>query len=89
MHVFYDSENNALVSIMITRMLLSLKRASAGGLGQSWGVDENEDALDPPINPRMFRGVTHFSSSVYPDQVSNVIPIPMETIYTTDEQCHI
>lgn len=78
------SGSNALVSIMITRMLLSLKRASVEGLGQSWGVDERESALDPPTSLRALRGVT-----LYRAQVSNVIPIPMETIYARDEQCHI
>jgi hypothetical protein len=88
LHVFH-SGNNALVSIMITRMLLSLRRASAGSLGQSWDVGGTEGALDPLISPRMLRSVTHFSSSVYRDQVNSVIPIPMETIHTRDKQCRV
>ena len=65
-------------------MLLSLKRASVEGLGQSWRVDDHESVLDPPTSPRTLRGVT-----LYRAQVGNVIPIPMETIHTRDEQCHI
>jgi len=38
--------NNALVPIAIVRTIFSLKRASAEGPGQSWGVDDNESALD-------------------------------------------
>jgi len=69
---------------MITRMMLSLKRASTKGLGQSWIIEENGSGLDPPTGPRMLRGVRHFSSSMYA-QFSDVIPIPMETIHTMDD----
>ena len=85
----FHSGNNVLVSIMITRMLLSLRRASAEDLSRSWGVDENGSSLAFPTSPRMLRGAKHFSSSAGRVQITSVIPIPLETIDTRDEQCHI
>jgi len=66
---------------MITRMLLSLKRTSAKGLDQGWGVGENdEDDLDLPSNSRITHCTVRFSGPVPRAQGDKAIPIAMEML---------
>ena len=77
------------VSIMTTRMLLSLKRTCAEGISQGWVLDvTTECALDPPSTPWIIRGSARFSNPVYRAQVGNGIPISMEVIHIRGERCH-
>jgi len=78
------------MSIMITRMLLSLKRTAAKGSDQGWGVSgETDSILDLPSTPRIVRGSIRFSNHTSHDQLGNGIPIPMEVIHIRDERFHV
>jgi len=79
------------MSIMITRMLLSLKRTAAKGSDQGWGVSgESDSMLDLPSTPRIVRGSVRFSDAAMSHaQLGNGIPIPMEVIHVRDERYHV
>ena len=71
------------MSIMVTRMLLSLKRTSARDSDQGWGVSgRSESTLDPPTSPGVIHGSVRFSD---PIPLCNVVPISMEVIHVKDE----
>lgn len=76
------------VSVMITRMLLSLKKVSAKGFGQGWDVEENnESTLDPPVSPRIICGNADFSNPLFRARVDSIVP--MEIIHIRDEESHM
>ena len=78
----FHSGNNTFVSIMITRMLLSLKRTAANTLDQGWGVGGNEEStLDLPSLLRTVHGAPRSSNPVSRAQPGSVFPIPMEIIH--------
>ena len=75
------------MSIMVTRMLLSLKRTAAKGCDQGWGASgESDSMLDLPSTPRIVRGSVRFSNAVSHTQFGNGISIPMEVIHIRDER---
>jgi len=82
--------SNVFMSIMVTRMLLSLKRTSAQVPDQDWAVTgrslESLSTLDLPSTPGVIRGNVRFSD---PMHLGNVIPIPMEIIHVKDERHHV
>ena len=83
----FHSGSNVFMSIMITRMLLSLKKTAAKGSDQGWGVSgETDSMLDLPSTPRIIRGSARFSSAISHAQVGN--SIPMEVIHVRDERYH-
>lgn len=78
-----------LVSIMTTRMLLSLKRACAEDIRQGWVLEgDTDETRDVPRTPRIIHGSPRFSHVSKP-QIGDTIPIPMEVIHTKDERCHV
>ena len=86
----FHSGSNVFMSIMITRMLLSLKRTAAKDPDQCWGVSEETDSiLDLPSTPRIVRGSVRFSSPVSHSKFGNGIPIPMEVIHIREERDHV
>ena len=86
----FHSGSNVFMSIMITRMLLSLKRTAAKGSDQGWGVSgESDSMLDLPSTPRIVRGSVRFSTTVSHAQLGNGISIPMEVIHIRDERYHV
>jgi len=86
----FHSGNSVFVSIMVTRMLLSLKKSSDKEFFQNLGVDgNNEGTLVPPSSLRIVHGSAGFSSPASRIQVGNVIPIPMEMIRNRDERCDV
>ena len=85
-HAFH-SGNIVFMSIMINRMLLSLKRTATKGSDQDWGVSDN--VLDPPSTLRIARDGARFSSLASHSQFGNGIPIPMEVIHSREERDHI
>lgn len=83
----FHSGSNVFMSIMITRMLLSLKRTAAKGSDQGWGVSgESDSMLDLPCSPRIVRGSLRFSNALSHAKIGNGIPIPMEVIHIRDER---
>lgn len=84
------SGNTVFVSIMTTRMLLSLKRTCAEDISHGWVLDINTGGtLDSPGTPRIIHGMARFSNATPRGEVRNVISIPMEVIHTTDERYHV
>lgn len=78
------------MSIMVTRMLLSLKRTAAKGSDQGWGASEkSESSLDLPSATGIVRGSVRFSNPKSHAQVGDGITIPMEIIHIRDERYHI
>jgi len=71
--------NNVFVPIMITRMLLSLKRTSAKGLCRDWDFCDNDEGI-LPSNIRITRSITRFSDPIPRIQSNKVITIAMETL---------
>jgi hypothetical protein len=77
------------VSIMTTRMLLSLRKAAAKDLFQDWDVVEsNEGTSGLPIGNRMIRGM-RFPGPLFRAQTNNVTPIVMEVIHVGEERCYV
>ncbi|KAF9645360.1 hypothetical protein BDM02DRAFT_586096 [Thelephora ganbajun] len=88
-HITRFSGNNVFVSIMITRMLISLKKTSAKGLGQGWVLGEKDDSiLDPSGSLRVVRDGALSSSHTSHNQLDSVIPIHMEIIHIRGERFH-
>ena len=84
----FPSGTNTLVSIMTTRMLLSLRKAAAKDHFQNLDADEGNDSTsDLPISTRMIRGM-HFPGPLFRAQTSNVTPIVMEVIHVRGERCY-
>jgi len=86
-HITRFSGNTVFVSIMTTRMLLSLKRTCIKDISNDWVLDvTTEGATDPPSTPRIVRGSTRFSNAISKVEIGNAIPIPMEIIHMRDER---
>jgi hypothetical protein len=81
------------VSIMTTRMLLSLKRTCIVDISQDWVLDVTTGgATDPPSTPRIIRGSMRFSTAMAKVEIGNAAyaaPIPMELIHIRSERYHV
>lgn len=78
------------MSIMVTRMMLSLKRTAVKGVDQDWELFEKSGSmLEPPSTSRTVRGSIRFSDPVSHAKLGSVIPIPMEIIQIKDERHHV
>lgn len=75
---------------MVTRMLLSLKRAAVRDIDQDWEISEkSETILDISGTSGIVRASVRYSNPVSHAKHGDVIPIPMEVIPMRDERYHV
>ncbi|KAF9784904.1 hypothetical protein BJ322DRAFT_1060138 [Thelephora terrestris] len=86
-HVTRFPGYTVFVTIMTTRMLLSLKRTSPEDISDGWILDvTTESALEPPSTPQIVHGVNRFSNALSRAEVGKAVPIPLEVIHIRDER---
>jgi len=86
-HITRFSGNTVFVSIMTTRMLLSLKRSCTEDISQDWILDLTTGGVsDPPSTPRIIRGSARFSKPVCRADIGKAASIPMEIIHSIRDE---